>query len=75
MAEDYRRKIESEMDRFEAEISSLSRPPGPPGPPSVTPSFIPAQLRRHPSPAVIAAAPVINKPPQVMLRLEIKILD
>ena len=59
-ADNKRRAMESEMDRFEAEISSLTRQP----------NFIPAQLRRHPAPVnipvptppVIAAAPVITRP-------------
>lgn len=50
--------IESEMNRFEAEISSLTRQP----------NFIPAQLRRAPmhappGPPVITAPPVINRAP------------
>ncbi|ODM93637.1 RNA-binding protein 42 [Orchesella cincta] len=68
MADDYRRKIECEMDRFEAEISSLGKLPPVGGPP--TTAFIPAQLRRHPAPAAsgtIAAPPMINKQQQVTI--------
>lgn len=80
MGDHYRTKIESEMDRFEAEISSIGRPPHHVGAPQVGgPAFIPAQLRRHPTPAAqgssagstfIAAPPVINRPPapQVTIR-------
>lgn len=64
MGDDYRRKIECEMDRFEAEISSLSRPMGGP---SGTPAFIPAQLRRHPvpgpPPGLVAPPPGIPRAP------------
>lgn len=64
MGDHYRRKIESEMDRFEAEISSLGRP-GMGGPPvAPTPAFIPAQLRRPPiGGGVIAAPPLISRAP------------
>ncbi|CAL8135509.1 unnamed protein product [Orchesella dallaii] len=73
MADDYRRKIECEMDRFEAEISSLGKLPtvGGGGAPTTT-AFIPAQLRRHPAPGaaasgIIAAPPMISKPTQVTI--------
>jgi len=47
--------IESEMDRFEAEISSLSKP-----------AFVPSQLRKTIAP-VTSAAPHLNKPTPVII--------